>query len=81
MTTIHARNSTTMGAMLMKTSGKPDISRIWSRIGAAASMPALASRPGCRKLPMLKVEPLAVRPRPAKERNTTPASMLKLPMM
>ena len=30
---------------------------------------------------MLKVEPLAVRPSPAKERNTMPASQLKLPMM
>ena len=29
---------------------------------------------------MLTLEPLAVRPSPAKERNTTPASMLKLPM-
>ncbi|MEE9478434.1 MAG: P-type conjugative transfer protein TrbL, partial [Roseateles sp.] len=40
-----------LGAILMTTSGKPAISRIWSRMGAAASMPALASRPGCRKLP------------------------------
>ena len=30
---------------------------------------------------MLKVEPLAVRPNPANERNTMPASVLKLPMM
>ena len=81
MTTIQARNSTTMGAMWMNTSGNPASSLIWSRIGAPASIPTLASRPGCRKLPMLKVEPLAARPRPAKERNRTPASMLKLPMM
>ncbi|MNL81098.1 hypothetical protein D3C87_2081200 [compost metagenome] len=67
--------------MWMKTSGKPAISRIWSRMGAAASIPALANRPGCRKLPMLKVEPLAVRPSPANERNRMPARVLKLPMM
>ncbi len=81
MTTIQARNSTAMRAMLMNTSGKPAISLIWPRMGAAASMPTLANRPGCRKLPMLKVEPLAVRPSPAKERKTMPESMLKLPMM
>ena len=81
MTTSHAKNSTTMGARWMNTSGKPAISLICSRMGAPASMPTLASRPGCKKLPKLKVEPLAVRPRPANERNTALASMLKLPMM
>ncbi|CAB3731291.1 hypothetical protein LMG1866_04655 [Achromobacter ruhlandii] len=77
----HARNITTMGVMFTNTSGKPAMSPIWSRIGAPASMPILASLPGCRKFSMLKVEPLAVRPRPANERNTMPASQLKLPMM
>ncbi|RYP44515.1 hypothetical protein DL770_011480 [Monosporascus sp. CRB-9-2] len=65
MTTIHAKNSTTMGMIM----------------GAPASMPTLASRPGCKKLPMLRVEPLAVRPSPANERNTMLAKVLKLPMM
>ncbi|MDR9235861.1 hypothetical protein FEP15_05621 [Burkholderia multivorans] len=81
MTVNHARNITTMGVMLMNTSGKPAISLIWSRIGAAASMPVLARCPGCRNVSMLTAEPVAVRPRPANERNTMPASMLKLPMM
>ena len=62
-------------------SGKPAMSPICFRIGAPASMPTFASRPGCRKFSMLRVEPLAVRPSPAKERNTMPANQLKLPMM
>ncbi|VVE76292.1 hypothetical protein PCA31118_05178 [Pandoraea captiosa] len=76
-----ARNITTMGVMFTNTSGKPAMSPICLRIGAPASMPTLASLPGCRKFSMLRVEPLAVRPRPANERNTMPASQLKLPMM
>ncbi len=58
--------------------GKPAMSLICSRMGAAASMPVLAKRPGCRNSPMLIVEPLAVRPRPANERKTMLASQLKL---
>ncbi|MCY1245335.1 hypothetical protein D9M68_595450 [compost metagenome] len=70
----------TMGSRLTNTSGKPVSSPICSRIGAPASMPAFASRPGCRKVSMLSA-PVAVRPSPAKERKTMPASQLKLPMM
>ena len=81
MTVSQARNITTMGVMLMNTSGKPAMSLICSRIGIPASMPVLARCPGCRNVSMLTAEPVAVRPRPAKERNTTPDSMLKLPMM
>ncbi|CUJ73465.1 Uncharacterised protein [Achromobacter xylosoxidans] len=81
ITTAQARNMTTMGVMFTNTSGKPAMSLICSRIGAAASMPVLARRPGCRNSPMLIVEPLAVRPRPANERKTMLASQLKLLMM
>ncbi|MNY62219.1 hypothetical protein D3C86_1990010 [compost metagenome] len=46
ITTSQAMNSTTMGSMFTNTSGKPAMSPICSRIGAAASMPVFASRPG-----------------------------------
>src|SRR3546814_8487972 len=61
--------------------GRPAISPTCSRIGAPASMPVFASRPGCKKFSIVIAEPVAVRPSPAKERNTMPASQLKLPMM
>ncbi len=77
-TTSHARNITTMGSRLANTSGKPAISPICSRIGAPASMPVLASRPGCKKFSIVMAEPVAVMPSPANERNTMLASQLKL---
>jgi hypothetical protein len=51
------------------------------QIGAPASMPTFASRPGCKKFSIVMAEPVAVRPKPANERNTMLASQLKLPMM
>ncbi len=81
ITTSQARNSTVMTSRLVNTPGKPVMSPICSMIGAAASMPVLASRPGCRNSACVSVEPEAVSPRPAKERNTMLASQLKLPMM
>ena len=57
------------------------MSPIWSRIGAAASMPVFASRPGCKKFSIVMAEPVAVIPSPANDRNTMPDSQLKLPMM
>ncbi|EXF42698.1 hypothetical protein BAY1663_04882 [Pseudomonas sp. BAY1663] len=81
MTTSHARNITTMGSMFTNTSGNPAMSPICSRIGAPASMPVFANRPGCRKFSIVMAEPVAVRPRPANDRNTMPDSQLKLPMM
>ena len=76
-----ARNITVMASRLTNTSGKPAISPTCSRIGAPASMPVFASRPGCKKFSIVMAEPVAVMPSPAKERNTMPASQLKLPMM
>lgn len=46
ITTSQARNITTMGSMFTNTSGNPAMSPICSRIGAPASMPVFASRPG-----------------------------------
>ena len=80
-TTSHARNITTMGSRFTNTSGKPAISPICSRIGAPASMPVFANRPGCRKFSIVMAEPVAVMPNPANERNTMLASQLKLLMM
>ncbi len=70
-----------MGVMFTNTSGKPAMSLICSRIGAAASTPTLASRPGCRNSACEIVEPDAIKPSPANERNKMLASQLKLPMM
>ena len=61
--------------------GKPAMSPICSKIGAPASMPVFASRPGCKKFSIVMAEPVAVIPSPAKERNTMLASQLKLLMM
>lgn len=80
-TTSQARNITVMASRFTNTSGKPAISPTCSRIGAPASMPVFASRPGCKKFSIVMAEPVAVRPSPAKERNTMPASQLKLLMM
>ncbi|MOA13646.1 hypothetical protein D3C78_1337080 [compost metagenome] len=80
-TTSHARNITTMGSMLANTSGKPVMSLICARMGVPASIPTWASLPGCRNSACVRVEPDATRPNPAKDLNTIPASMLKLPMM
>ena len=44
-------------------------------------MPVFASRPGFKKFSIVMAEPVAVRPRPANDRNTMPASQLKLLMM
>ncbi|CAJ0736732.1 hypothetical protein R77592_04115 [Ralstonia mannitolilytica] len=77
-TTNQARNITTMGSRFTNTSGNPAISPICSRIGAPASMPVLASRPGWRKFSIVMAEPVAVMPNPANERNTMLASQLKL---
>ena len=81
ITTSQARNRTTMGVMFTNTSGKPAMSLICSRIGAPASTPTLASRPGCRNSACVMVDPEAINPKPANERNTMLASQLKLPMM
>ncbi|MNH41121.1 hypothetical protein D3C79_1025590 [compost metagenome] len=80
-TTSHARNITTMGSMLANTSGKPVNLPICFRIGVPASIPTFASLPGWRNSACVMVEPDATSPNPAKDRNTIPASMLKLPMM
>ncbi len=74
----HARNITTMGSRFTNTSGNPAMSPICFRIGAPASMPIFARRPGCKKFSIVMAEPVAVIPKPAKERNTMLASQLKL---
>ncbi|EVT88820.1 hypothetical protein Z046_26630 [Pseudomonas aeruginosa VRFPA09] len=80
MTISQARNRMTMMSRLANTAGNPVSSPICSMIGAPASMPVFASRPGCKKVSIVS-EPVAVSPSPAKERKTMPASQLKLLMM
>ena len=79
-TTSHARNSTKM-ASRFKNTGNPIRSSSCRKIGPPASRPAFASRPGCKKSSIVIVEPVAVIPSPANERNTMLASQLKLLMM
>ena len=67
-----------MGSRFTNTSGNPAISPICFKIGAPASMPVFASRPGCKKVSIVMAEPVAVMPSPANERNTMLASQLKL---
>ncbi len=80
-TTSHARNSTKMASRFKNTSGNPIRSSSCRKIGPPASRPAFASRPGCKKSSIVIVEPVAVIPSPANERNTMLASQLKLLMM
>ena len=81
ISTSQARNNTAITSRLANTSGKPTRSLIWVMMGRPASTPTLASWPGCRNWACVMPEPEAVRPRPAKERNTMLARLLKLPMM
>src|SRR3546814_13623743 len=80
ITTSQARNMTAMGVTFTNTSGKPAMSLLCSRIGTPASTPTLASRPACRNSACVLVDPEAINPNPAHERNTTPASPLNLPI-
>ncbi len=81
ISTSHARNRTTITSRFANTSGNPVMSLICAMIGRAASMPALASCPGCRNCAGVMPEPEAVKPRPANDLNRMPARLLKLPRM